>query len=133
MLSYKNRVVEDLKKGIAFLFKKNNITFVQGKTKLTSPIQVKVHETIYSADSIIIAVGSTYLSFPTIDVDEKYIVSSTGVLCFEDVPEDYLIIIGGERYIGLELGSVWARLGAKSRLLNIQRGFAHQRLIENCL
>ncbi|MBI1954327.1 MAG: dihydrolipoyl dehydrogenase [Proteobacteria bacterium] len=111
MMTYKNRVVEELTKGIAFLFKKNNITFVQGEAKLISPTQVKVHETIYSADSIIIATGSTPLSFPNIDMNEKDIVSSTGALCFEKVP-DHLVIIGGG-YIGLELGSVWARLGAK--------------------
>lgn len=112
MMSRKDKVVGDLTKGIEFLFKKNKVTHIQGEGTFVSPteIQVKGGEVI-SAKHIIIATGSVPTDLPGIEVDEKTIVSSTGALELSKVP-DHLVVLGGG-YIGLELGSVWQRLGSK--------------------
>lgn len=116
MLARKDKVVGELTKGIDFLFKKNKITRVLGTGKILAAGQVEVtddkgQKTVHAAKNILIATGSDVLSLPNVTVDEQVIVSSTGALSLPKVPEKLLVIGGG--YIGLELGSVWQRLGAK--------------------
>ena len=114
MMSSKNKSVQVLTKGIEFLFKKNNVTYIKGKGVLFSENDVVVYEgekkLSYKAKNIVIATGSAPTSLPGIDIDEKNIVSSTGALSFTDVPKELIIIGGG--YIGLEMGSIWSRLGS---------------------
>ncbi len=115
MMARKDSVVDDLTKGIAFLFKKNKISHFIGAGKITSPGTVEVTsgkktETL-SGKNIVIATGSASSDLPGIDVDEKQIVSSTGALALGAVPKSMVVIGGG--VIGLELGSVWRRLGAE--------------------
>jgi len=119
MMSSKNRSVQVLTKGIEFLFKKNNVTYIKGKGVLFSDNDVVVYEgekkISYKAKNIVIATGSAPTSLPGIDIDEKNIVSSTGALSFTDVPKELIIIGGG--YIGLEMGSIWSRLGSNVTVL----------------
>ena len=116
MMTQKDKVVGDLTKGIAFLFKKNKIDYLEGRGSIEGPGKVSVKsdggdaETL-SAKHIVIATGSTHMDLPGIEIDEKRIVSSTGALALAKVPK-HLVVVGGG-YIGLEMGSVWARLGAK--------------------
>ena len=110
MLGRKDAVVGDLTKGIDFLFKKNKVTRLVGEGVITKPGEVKVGKTAYSAKHIIIATGSEPAPLPGVDVDEKQIVTSTGALDLPKVPKSMVVIGGG--VIGLELGSVWRRLGA---------------------
>lgn len=112
MMKRKDAVVGDLTKGIAFLFKKNNVTHIQGAGAFVSSSEIVVDgKTTISAKHIIIATGSEPMDLPGIEVDEKQIVSSTGALSLAKVP-GHLVVLGGG-YIGLELGSVWQRLGSK--------------------
>ena len=111
MMQRKAKAVEDLTKGVEFLFKKNEVTYLKGHARLTGPDRVEVDSQSYGAKNIIIATGSDIVQLPGIEIDEQRIVSSTGALSLTKVPERLLIIGGG--VIGLELGSVWARLGAK--------------------
>ena len=111
MMQRKAKAVEDLTKGVEFLFKKNKVTYLKGHARLTGPDRVEVDGQPYGAKNIIIATGSDVVQLPGIEIDEQRIVSSTGALSLTKVPERLLIIGGG--VIGLELGSVWARLGAK--------------------
>jgi dihydrolipoamide dehydrogenase len=119
MMSGKNKSVQVLTKGIEFLFKKNNVTYIKGKGVLFSENDVVVYEgekkISYKAKNIVIATGSAPTSLPGIDIDEKNIVSSTGALSFTDVPKELIIIGGG--YIGLEMGSIWSRLGSSVTVL----------------
>jgi dihydrolipoamide dehydrogenase len=114
MMERKTKVVGDLTKGIEFLFKKNKVTYLKGAGKLLGGGKIAVTgesaQTV-SAKHIIIATGSDVTPLPGVTIDEKQIVSSTGALALEKVPE-HLIVIGGG-VIGLEMGSVWLRLGAK--------------------
>jgi len=111
MLGRKDSIVGDLTKGIAFLFKKNKITQITGMAKVTSAGNVSVGKDAYTAKHIIVATGSESAPLPGVDVDEKQIVSSTGALDLPKVPKTMAVIGGG--VIGLELGSVWRRLGAE--------------------
>jgi dihydrolipoamide dehydrogenase len=115
MLERKNRIVKGLTDGVAFLFKKNKVTFVQGSARLVGPGKVNVKgdkaSTALEAKAVLLATGSEPASLPALPFDGVGIVSSTEALAFEKVPA-HLIVVGGG-YIGLELGSVWARLGAK--------------------
>ena len=119
MMSNKNKSVQVLTKGIEFLFKKNNVTYIKGKGVLFSENDIVVYEgekkTSYKAKNIVIATGSAPTSLPGINIDEKNIVSSTGALSFDDVPKELIIIGGG--YIGLEMGSIWSRLGSNVTVL----------------
>ena len=117
MMSNKDKSVQVLTKGVEFLFKKNKITYFKGKGVLVSENDVIVYEnsdsakrTNIKAKNIVIATGSFPTSLPGIEIDEKNIVSSTGALTFSEVPKDLVVIGGG--YIGLEMGSVWSRLGS---------------------
>ena len=115
MMKRKNKVVSDLTKGIQFLFKKNKITSFEGWGKLKSNTEIEVlsenkTETI-KGKNILLATGSTTIDLPFAKWDGELIVSSTEALSFSSVPE-HLVVVGGG-YIGLELGSVWNRLGSK--------------------
>ena len=115
MMNNKNKSVLTLTKGIEYLFKKNKITYLKGKGAITSKNTVTVldeykKKSNYQAKNIVISTGSITTSLPGIKIDEKIIVSSTGALSFDRVPKELIIIGGG--YIGLEMGSVWQRLGS---------------------
>ena len=116
MMGHKDKVVEDNTKGIEFLFKKNKVTSVHGTARIKSATEVEV--TAENGDtqtlktgSILIATGSDSAPLAGLEIDEKQIVTSTGALTLETVPK-HLVVVGAG-YIGLEMGSVWARLGAE--------------------
>lgn len=113
MMKRKEGVVTDLTKGIEHLFKKNKIEFVKGNGRITGKREVTVEGEgrVLEAANIIIATGSESTPLPGIDIDEKCIVTSTGALALAQVPKHFVVIGGG--VIGLELGSVWRRLGAE--------------------
>ncbi|CAO3407706.1 dihydrolipoyl dehydrogenase [Azospirillum largimobile] len=113
MLAHKDKVVKDNVGGIEFLFKKNKVTWLKGAGKITAPNTVEVEGvgTVTASKAIVIATGSDVTPLPGIAIDEKRVVSSTGALSLPEVPK-HLVVIGGG-VIGLELGSVWGRLGAK--------------------
>lgn len=111
MMGRKDKVVGDLTKGIAFLFKKNGVEHIEGWASIPAPGQVKVGDDVYEAKNILIATGSEPTPLPGVEIDEVDVVSSTGALKLDTVP-DHLVVIGAG-VIGLELGQVWARLGAK--------------------
>lgn len=111
MMGHKDKVVSSNTQGIEFLFKKNKVDWLKGAGKVEGAGKVSVDGKTYDAKHIIIATGSDVVSLPGITIDEKQIVSSTGALELEKVPDTMVVIGGG--VIGLELGSVWARLGAK--------------------
>lgn len=111
MQARKAEVVGANVKGVEFLFKKNKVTWLRGAGRITAPGAVEVAGETYTAKHIVIATGSESTPLPGIEVDEKTIVTSTGALELDRVP-GHLVVIGGG-VIGLELGSVWNRLGAK--------------------
>ncbi len=111
MQARKGEVVSANVKGVEFLFKKNKITWLKGEGRVTAPSQVAVGDKVYGAKNIVIATGSESVPLANVPVDEKRIVTSTGALEFAEVPK-HLVVIGGG-VIGLELGSVWHRLGAE--------------------
>ncbi|MCC5975546.1 MAG: dihydrolipoyl dehydrogenase [Rubellimicrobium sp.] len=111
MLSYKDEVIGQNTGGIEFLFKKNKIDWIKGWATIPAPGQVKVGDTVHEAKHIVIASGSEPTALPGVTVDEKTVVTSTGALTLAKVPKHLAVI--GAGVIGLELGSVYARLGAK--------------------
>ena len=116
MMKNKDKVVTTLTKGIEFLFKKNKVTHYKGTGSFKSATQVSIiddkkKETIIDSDKIIISTGSEPISLPGVKFDEKVIVSSTGALALSKVPKKMVIV--GAGYIGLEMGSVWSRLGSE--------------------
>jgi dihydrolipoamide dehydrogenase len=112
MMARKDKVVDGLTKGIEFLFKKNKVDRVQGTGRITGAREVTVDgKTRLQTKNIVIATGSDVMPLNGVAVDEKQIVSSTGALSLARVPASMVVIGGG--YIGLEMGSVWSRLGAK--------------------
>ena len=115
MMANKNKSVQVLTKGIEFLFKKNKISYIKGKGVLFSKNDIVVYEnekkTTYKSKNIVIATGSLPTSLPGVEIDEKNVISSTGALSLEKIPNNLIVIGGG--YIGLEMGSVWARLGSQ--------------------
>ena len=120
MMENKNKSVLTLTKGIEFLFKKNKIIHLNGKGLIADENTVDVYndsgkKNTYKTKNIIIGCGSTPTSLPNIKIDEKSIVSSTGALSFKTVPKELVVIGGG--YIGLELSSVWQRLGSNVTVL----------------
>jgi dihydrolipoamide dehydrogenase len=120
MMKFKQEGVDGNVKGVAFLFRKNKIETRQGAGRVAGPGKVEVNtgdgksESI-ETKSIVIATGSDVARLPGIDIDEKRIVSSTGALRLPDVPKKLLIV--GAGVIGLELGSVWRRLGAQVQVV----------------
>ena len=116
MMKNKDKVVAILTKGIEYLFKKNKVTHYKGTGSFKSATQVSIiddkkKETIIDSDKIIISTGSEPISLPGVKFDEKVIVSSTGALALSKVPKKMVIV--GAGYIGLEMGSVWSRLGSE--------------------
>ena len=111
MQAEKAKAVAELTGGIEFLFKKNQVTWLKGHGRFVSAGQVDVAGKIYSAKAIVIATGSSVTPLPGVEIDQKIVVDSTGALALAKVPE-HLVVIGGG-VIGLELGSVWKRLGAQ--------------------
>jgi len=115
MMKRKDEVVEGLTKGIEGLFKKNKITYIKGHGTFTSTTTVQVEKETYTAKNFIIATGSEVTPLPGITIDEDRIVSSTGALALKAVPKKLVVI--GAGVIGLELGSVWRRLGAEVQVI----------------
>jgi dihydrolipoamide dehydrogenase len=116
MMAAKSKVVGELTKGVEFLFKKNKVEGIVGEAKITAPGRVQVRladgkTRELSARNIIIATGSDVARLPGVDIDERQIVSSTGAIALESVPRRLLVV--GAGVIGLELGSVWKRLGSE--------------------
>ncbi len=114
MMMRKEKSVSILTKGVEFLFKKNKVAYLKGTGSIISANKVSVENNgkkiDYNSKNIVISTGSKPSSLPKIDIDEKIIVSSTGALSFSRVPKNLIIIGGG--YIGLEMGSIWKRLGS---------------------
>ncbi len=110
MHAEKTKAVGELTGGIEFLFKKNKVDWLKGHAAFTGANSVEVAGKSYTADKIMIATGSSVTPLPGVEVDQKVIVDSTGALALPKVPK-HLVVIGGG-VIGLELGSVWRRLGA---------------------
>ena len=116
MMKSKEKAVTVLTKGVEFLLKKNKVTYLKGTGSFKSKNEVSIkndknEETIIQAEKIVIATGSVPVSLPNIKFDEEIIVSSTGALDLDKVPKKMVVVGGG--YIGLEMGSVWSRLGAE--------------------
>ena len=116
MMKNKEKAVTVLTKGVEFLLKKNKVSYFKGFGSFKSKEEIIIKdlenkEIIISGEKIIIATGSIPTSLPGIEFDEKVILSSTGALNIEKVPNKMIIVGGG--YIGLEMGSVWSRLGAE--------------------
>ena len=121
MLDKKNEIVTSLTKGIEYLFKKNGVTWVKGLGSISGTNEVTCLQEgktkKITANNIIIATGSKSTSFPGLKFDEKTIISSTGALSLTKVPKKMIVV--GAGIIGLELGSVWSRLGAEVLFIEI--------------
>jgi len=120
MMKSKDKAVTILTKGVEFLLKKNKVTYYKGTGSFKSQNEIlikddKNKETVIESEKIVIATGSVPVSLPGIEIDEKVIVSSTGALKLEKVPKKMVVVGGG--YIGLEMGSVWSRLGAEVHVI----------------
>ncbi len=111
MMSYKQEAIDGNTKGIEFLFKKNKIDYIQGWGEITGPGKVRVGDDTHVTRHIVIATGSEPATLPGIEIDEERVVSSTGALALSSIPKRMVVI--GAGVIGLELGSVWSRLGAE--------------------
>ncbi|MFN0045593.1 MAG: dihydrolipoyl dehydrogenase [Sphingorhabdus sp.] len=111
MQAEKTKAVGELTGGIEFLFKKNKVDWLKGRAAFTSPNSIDVGGKVYTAPKIMIATGSSVTPLPGVIIDQKVIVDSTGALALPKVPKHMVVIGGG--VIGLELGSVWLRLGAQ--------------------
>ncbi|MCC4300088.1 dihydrolipoyl dehydrogenase [Aurantimonas coralicida] len=116
MMAHKGKVVSDLGKGIEYLFRKNKVEHVRGTGTIVAPDSVSVNladgaVVRLKTKAIVIATGSAVVQLPDVDIDEGRIVSSTGALSLPEIPKKLAVI--GAGVIGLELGSVWARLGAE--------------------
>ncbi len=116
MMKSKEKAVKVLTKGVEFLLKKNNVSYFKGTGSFKSKSEISIKEdnnkeTIIQTEKVVIATGSVPVSLPNIEFDEKLIVSSTGALNLEEVPKKMVVVGGG--YIGLEMGSVWSRLGSE--------------------
>ena len=127
MMKQKEKSVKGLTSGIEFLFKKNKVRYVKGTGKITGPNEVEASlldgksETL-KTKNILIATGSDVMSIPGLDIDEEKIVSSTGALSLKEVPKRLVLV--GAGVIGLELGSVWNRLGSKVTAVELMDSIA---------
>ena len=126
MLKAKHDAVTGLTKGIEYLFKSNKVDYIKGEASFVSPTRISVKlndggEAEIESKNVIIATGSEVAPFPggAIEIDEEQIVSSTGALELQKVPEKMVVIGGG--IIGLEMGSVWSRLGAQVTVVEFLR------------
>ena len=120
MMKNKDKAVTILTKGVEFLLKKNKVTYFKGigSFKSKNDILIKDHENkekVIQTENTVIATGSVSVSLPGVEIDEKIIVSSTGALKLEKVPKKLVVVGGG--YIGLEMGSVWSRLGSEVHVI----------------
>ena len=120
MMKSKDKAVTVLTKGVEFLLKKNKVTYIKGFGSFKSKNEIsikdeKMNETFIQSEKIVIATGSVPASLPGINFDEKIIVSSTGALKLDNVPKKMVVVGGG--YIGLEMGSVWSRLGTEVHVI----------------
>ena len=120
MMKNKEKAVSILTKGVEFLFKKNKVTYLKGFGSFVSDKKISVKgedgkKKEIEAKNIIIATGSEAMPMPNVEFDEKTIVSSTGALSLKEVPKSLVVVGGG--YIGLEMGSVWSRLGAEVNVI----------------
>jgi len=120
MMKNKDKAVSILTKGVEFLFKKNKVTYLKGFGSFISDKKISVKgedgkKREIEAKNIIIATGSEAMPMPNVEFDEKTIVSSTGALSLKEVPKSLVVVGGG--YIGLEMGSVWSRLGAEVNVI----------------
>ena len=128
MLKAKDNAVTNLTKGVEFLFRQNKVDYIKGTASFVTPTKLSVSlldgsgNTEVEAKNVLIATGSEVTPFPggAIEIDEKQIVSSTGALELEEVPGKMVVIGGG--VIGLELGSVWSRLGAEVTVVEFLGG-----------
>ena len=111
MHAEKAKAVKELTGGIAFLFKKNKVDWIPGRAAFSGPHSIQVGDKTFTASDIVIATGSSVTPLGGVDIDQTVVVDSTGALALPEVPK-HLIVIGGG-VIGLELGSVWRRLGSK--------------------
>ncbi len=116
MMKSKDKAVTVLTKGVEFLLKKNKVSYFKGHGSFKSKNEILVNDkdnkkTVIFGKNIVIATGSVPVSLPGINFDEKIILSSTGALKIEEVPKKMVVVGGG--YIGLEMGSVWSRLGSE--------------------
>ena len=116
MMKNKDKAVTILTKGVEFLFKKNKVSYFKGTGSFKSKTEISIKndqdkEILIETENVIIATGSVPVSLPGINFDEKIIISSTGALKLEKVPKKMIVVGGG--YIGLEMGSVWSRLGSE--------------------
>jgi dihydrolipoamide dehydrogenase len=111
MLSYKDDTIKSNTQGIEFLFKKNKVEWVQGWGEIAGPGEVRVGDKSLKAKNVVIATGSEPASLAGVEVDEERVVTSTGALELKEVPKKLVVI--GAGIIGLELGSVWSRLGSE--------------------
>jgi dihydrolipoamide dehydrogenase len=111
MLAYKDEVIGQNTKGIEFLFKKNGIDWLKGWASIAGPGRVKVADQEHETRNIVIATGSEASTLPGVKIDEKTVVTSTGALALPEVPKTMVVI--GAGVIGLEMGSVYRRLGAE--------------------
>jgi dihydrolipoamide dehydrogenase len=128
MLKAKDDSVKGLTKGIEFLFKQNKVDYIKGTGSFITPNKIKVNlldggETEIETKNVVIATGSEVAPFPggAIEIDEQQIVSSTGALELSKVPGKMVVIGGG--IIGLEMGSVWSRLGAEVTVVEFLRQY----------
>ncbi len=138
LMKFKQEAIDGNTKGIDFLFKKNKIDVLRGSAKILGAGKVEVDGTVHEARSVVIATGSDSAKLRGVEVDEKQIVTSTGALTLEKIPATMTVI--GAGVIGLELGSVYARLGTKvtvveylDRILpgmDLDAAKAFQRLLE---
>jgi len=111
MMGHKDEVVTANTRGVEFLFKKNKVTWLKGEARFKTADTITIGTESYTARFIVIATGSESVPLPGVAIDETRIVTSTGAIALTQVPH-HLVVIGGG-YIGLELGSVWHRLGAE--------------------
>jgi dihydrolipoamide dehydrogenase len=111
MMARKDKVVGENTRGVEFLFKKNKVAWLKGAGRITAADTIEVGSESIKTKAIVIATGSDIVALPGVEIDEKRIVSSTGALALSEVPKRFVVIGGG--YIGLEMGSVWRRLGAE--------------------
>jgi len=120
MMKNKEKAVFTLTKGVEFLFKKNKVTYLKGIASFKSKNQISIvnkekKETVIETENVIISTGSEPVSLPGTKFDEEIIVSSTGALSLKAVPKKMVVVGGG--YIGLEMGSVWSRLGSEVHVI----------------
>ena len=118
MQKYKDMIIKQNTQGIEFLFKKNKVNYINGHAHFTNKNEIQVNDKTYTSNNIVIATGSEATSLPGLDIDEELIVSSTGALSLNKIPAKMAVIGGG--VIGLELGSVYSRLGTEVTVLEYQ-------------